>query len=86
MTSIHHLDKQCLYFIATAHSAGPGHGLCVADDTLQDDRNMLRQESLTLGGEHPGQCWGNLGASLYDFGASLVHLRQLLAMLGPSWG
>ena len=39
-------------FIATAHSAGPGHGLCVVDDMLPDDRNMLRQESLTPGGEH----------------------------------
>ena len=42
--------------IATAHFAGPGHGPCVADDMLPDDRNMLRQESLTLGGEHLGQC------------------------------
>ena len=50
------------YLIVTAHSAGPGHGLRVADDMLLDDRNMLRQESLTPGGEHPGQCWGNLGA------------------------
>ena len=59
------------------HSAGLGHGpcvaddvlqdegyeLCVADDLLQDDRNnMLRQKLLTLGGEHLGECWGNLGA------------------------
>lgn len=48
--------------IATAHSAGPGHGVCVADDTLQDDRNMSRQESLTPGCEHSGQCLGNPGA------------------------
>ena len=47
--------------IATAHSAGLGHGLCVADDMLQDHRNMLRQESPTPGGDHLGQC-GNLGA------------------------
>ena len=64
------------YLIATAHSAGPGHGLCVADDMLkdegyglcgaddllQDDRNMVRQESPTPGGEHIGKCRGNLGA------------------------
>ena len=65
----------CL-LVATAHSSGLGHGLCVADDMLQDegyglcvaddmlqdDRNMLRQESLTPGGERLGQCWGNLEA------------------------
>ena len=39
-----------------------GYGQCVADDMLQDARNMLRQKSLTPGGEHLGQCWGNLGA------------------------
>ena len=50
------------YLIATAHSTGPGHGLCVADDTPQGDRNMLRQESMTPGGGNPGQCCGNLGA------------------------
>ena len=47
---------------ATAHSAGPGHGLCAADDMLPDDRNMLRQESLTPGGQHLGQGCDNLGA------------------------
>ena len=64
------------YLIAAAHSAGPGHGLRVADDMLQDwgyglvgaddllqdDRNMLRQEAPTPGGEHLGQCRGNLWA------------------------
>ena len=39
-----------------------GYGLCVADDMLQDDCHMLRQESLTPGGEHLGQYLGNLGA------------------------
>ena len=44
------------YLIAAAHAAGPGHGLYVADDLLPDDRSMLRQESLTPGGEHLWQC------------------------------
>ena len=57
----------------------------VVDDMSQDHRHMLRQESLTLGGEHLGQCWCNLTHILNDLGAFFLYLRQLLAMLGPSW-
>ena len=33
-----------------------------------------------------GNVGATLGPSLDDFGVSLVYIRQLLAMLGPSWG
>ena len=87
--------------IATSHSAGPGHGLCVADDTLQDDRNMLRQESLTTGGEHLGnvgaifgQSWGHLwmtvGVLWYTLGSCWQcwgYLEVIVGgYLGPPWG
>ena len=63
-----------------------GYGVYVVGDLLQDDHNVLRQASLTREGEHLGQCWSNIWTIFDDFGATLVSLWQMFAMLAPPWG
>ena len=86
------------YLIATAHSAGPGHGLhvCVADDMLQDNRNMLRRvaeplrwTSWAMLGQYWGYRWitfGLLWCTLGDCWQCWGHLGIILGGLGGYLG
>ena len=64
----------------------PGHGLCVADDILPDDPNILIQRSrlpLAINILIFSQSWGHLCMS-FELLWSTLGSRP--AMLGPSWG
>ena len=90
------------YLIATAHSAGPGHGLCVqviCYRMIATPWAMLRQSlghlwmNLCLFGIHwvaVGNVEAILRLSLGVLGTTWVYLGAILghvrAMLGLSWG